>query len=110
MGDKDEGNFKKTSRDVLWFENKYSVAIPSLFLIKKSYFFVSGSLIKNVVTATLQGHVEFITFLYFSCTLSANFKIYIVVHWRCCIFSQNSKFVHFNLRNILSVFSKGIIK
>jgi len=46
MGDKDEGKCKTTSKDVfhsivLWFENKYSIAIQSLCLIKKYIFFVS---------------------------------------------------------------------
>ena len=117
MGDKDEGNFRTTSKDVfhsivLWFENKYSVAIQSLCLIKKIVFFRLGTLIEIMVTATLKGHVEFIMFLYFACKLSANFQVYVVAYWRCCIlavlriggfafwrcciFSPNSKFMHFN--------------
>jgi hypothetical protein len=115
MGDKDEGNFKTTSKDVplsivLWFENKYSVEIQSLCLIKKIVFFRFGALIEIVVIATVQGHVELIMFVYFAFTLSATLKKYLVVYWRCCILSQNSKIMHFNLRNFFFVFPKGIIK
>jgi len=105
MGDKDEGNFKTTSKDVfhsivLWFENKYSVAIQSLCLIKKIVFFRFGALIEIVVTAMLQGYVEFVVF----CIL----LVRNLHRWRC-IFSQNSKFIHFNLKNPFC-FSKGTIK
>lgn len=67
-----------------------------MFDKKKILFFPFETLIEIMVTATLEGHVDFIMFLYFACTLSANFQVHIVAYWRCCIFSPNSKFMHFD--------------